>query len=77
MVIFFIFIIFHFFSAELLVGISILGGVEALGEGVAATIAKTKIMSGRKARTHMLDNESLRMRLLEDPLKVPEMTYLT
>ena len=64
-------------SAELLVGIvSILGGVEPLGEGAAATVAKTKIVSAwRKACTHMLNNESLRMRLLEHPLKVPEMTY--
>ena len=48
-------------SAELLVGIvSILGGVEPFGEGAAATVAKTKIVSAwRKARTHMLNNESL------------------
>ena len=50
-------------GAQLLVGIaSILGGVEPLGEGAAATVAKTKIVSAwRKARTHMLNNESLRM----------------
>ena len=66
-------------SAELLVGIvSILGGVESLGKGSAATVAKTTVVSAwRRARTNMLNNESLRMRLLEDPLNVPEMTYST